>query len=119
MTALLTTVPPGVGAPSHRPLLQTAAGRRSALGGLLVVAGLLYSVGLSASGWANAYYSAASQAGAQSWRAMLFGGLDPSGGIPVDKPPAALWLADLSVRAFGLSTQSLVLPQAACGVASV
>jgi 4-amino-4-deoxy-L-arabinose transferase-like glycosyltransferase len=119
MSALLTTAQPGVGAPSRRPLLQTAAGRRSALGGLLVVAGLLYSVGLSASGWANAYYSAASQAGAMSWRAMLFGGLDPSGGITVDKPPAALWLADLSVRAFGLSTQSLVLPQAGCGVASV
>ena len=50
---------------------------------------------------------------------MLFGGLDPSGGITVDKPPAALWLTDLSVRAFGLSTQSLVLPQAVCGVASV
>jgi hypothetical protein len=64
----------------------------------LVVAGLLYSLGLSASGWANSYYSAAGQAGALSWRAMLFGGLDPSGGITVDKPPGALWLADLSVR---------------------
>jgi 4-amino-4-deoxy-L-arabinose transferase-like glycosyltransferase len=111
--------PPERGDRSGRSLLQTVAGRRSALAGLLVAAGLLYSLGLSASGWANAYYSAATQAGAMSWRAMLFGGLDPSGGITVDKPPASLWLASLSVRLFGLSTQSLLLPQALCGVAAV
>jgi 4-amino-4-deoxy-L-arabinose transferase-like glycosyltransferase len=100
-------------------LLHTVSGRRWVLAGVLAGAGLLYSVGLSASGWANAYYSAASQAGAMSWRAMLFGGLDPSGGITVDKPPASLWAAALSVRLFGLSSQSLLLPQALCGVAAV
>ncbi|SDY49888.1 4-amino-4-deoxy-L-arabinose transferase [Modestobacter sp. DSM 44400] len=104
---------------ARRSLLETVRGRRGALAGLLVVAGLLYSLGLSASGWANAYYSAAAQAGALNWRAMLFGGLDPSGGITVDKPPAFLWLPALSVRLFGLTTQSLLLPQAAFGVASV
>jgi 4-amino-4-deoxy-L-arabinose transferase-like glycosyltransferase len=100
-------------------LLHTVAGRRAAVTCLLVAAGLLYSVRLSVSGWANAYYSAAAQAGGMSWRAFLFGGLDPAGGITVDKPPAALWLADLSVRVFGLSTPSLLLPQALCGLASV
>ncbi|MCW2575028.1 MAG: glycosyl transferase, family 39 [Modestobacter sp.] len=115
----MNAFPPELGDRSGRSLLQTVAGRRSALAGLLVAAGLLYSLGLSASGWANAYYSAATQAGAMSWRAMLFGGLDPSGGITVDKPPASLWLASLSVRLFGLSTQSLLLPQALCGVVSV
>src|SRR6195952_702029 len=119
MTAQLTSPPPRVTGRPGRGLLQTAVGRRWALAGLLGLAGLLYSVNLSASGWANAYYSAASQAGATSWRAMLFGGLDPSGGITVDKPPGALWLTDLSVRVFGLSTPSLLLPQAACGVAAV
>jgi 4-amino-4-deoxy-L-arabinose transferase-like glycosyltransferase len=116
---LVSAFRPDEGDRSGRPLLQSASGRRSALAGLLVAAGLLYSLGLSASGWANAYYSAASQAGALSWRAMLFGGLDPSGGITVDKPPASLWLAALWVRTFGLSTQSLLLPQALCGVVSV
>jgi 4-amino-4-deoxy-L-arabinose transferase-like glycosyltransferase len=100
-------------------LLHTVAGRRAAVACLLVAAGLLFSLRLSVSGWANAYYSAAAQAGAMSWRAFLFGGLDPSGGITVDKPPAALWLTGLSVRLFGLSTPSLLLPQALCGVASV
>jgi 4-amino-4-deoxy-L-arabinose transferase-like glycosyltransferase len=93
--------------------------RRAALGILMTAAGLLYSLGLSGSGWANAYYSAAAQAGALSWRAFFFGGLDPAGGITVDKPPAALWLTSLSVRLFGLSTPALLLPQALCAVAAV
>jgi 4-amino-4-deoxy-L-arabinose transferase-like glycosyltransferase len=97
----------------------TPAGRRVALGALMAVAGLLYSVGLAGNGWANAYYSAASQAGALSWQAFFFGGLDPAGGITVDKPPAALWLTGLSVRMFGLSTPALLLPQALCTVAAV
>jgi 4-amino-4-deoxy-L-arabinose transferase-like glycosyltransferase len=100
-------------------LLGTATGRRVALGLLLAVAGSLYSLGLSGSGWANAYYSAAAQAGASSWTAFFFGGLDPAGGITVDKPPAALWLMSLSVRVFGLSTPALLLPQALCTVAAV
>lgn len=124
---------PRIGAPSRyralpearisgraRPFdLGTTSGRRVALGALLTAAGLLYSLGLTGSGWANAYYSAAAQAGAQSWQAFFFGGLDPAGGITVDKPPAALWLAGLSVRAFGLSTPALLLPQAACMAAAV
>lgn len=99
--------------------LATASGRRLSLGALLTAAGLLYSVGLSNNGWANAYYSAAAQAGSLSWQAFLFGGLDPSGGITVDKPPAALWLTGLSVRLFGLSTPALLLPQALCAVGAV
>jgi 4-amino-4-deoxy-L-arabinose transferase-like glycosyltransferase len=93
--------------------------RRALLGVLMTAAGLLYSLRLSGSGWANAYYSAAAQAGALSWRAFFYGGLDPAGGITVDKPPAALWLTGLSVRIFGLSTPALLLPQALCGVAAV
>lgn len=128
MTPLIATDPARPAATSRStdgpgrsaPLwLATARGRHSSLGVLLAVAGLLYSVGLSGSGWANAYYSAAAQAGALSWRAFFFGGLDPAGGITVDKPPAALWLTSLSVRVFGLSTPALLLPQAVCGVAAV
>ncbi|HEY0506615.1 MAG TPA: hypothetical protein VGD12_00985, partial [Blastococcus sp.] len=77
------------GARRTGPGLAAPTGRRVALGGLMAVAGVLYSVGLAGSGWANAYYSAAAQAGALSWRAFFFGGLDPAGGITVDKPPAA------------------------------
>jgi 4-amino-4-deoxy-L-arabinose transferase-like glycosyltransferase len=99
--------------------LDTAVGRRGALGLLLTAAGLLYSLGVSGSGWANQYYSAAAQAGASSWEAYFFGGLDPVGAITVDKPPAALWLTSLSVRIFGLSTPALLMPQALSMVAAV
>ena len=76
-------------------------------------------MGLSASGYANSYYSAAVQAGSQSWTAFLFGSLDAGNAITVDKPPASLWLMALSVRIFGLSSWSILVPQALLGVASV
>ena len=37
---------------------------------------VLYLWGLGASGWANAFYSAAVQAGSQSWKAFFFGSSD-------------------------------------------
>ena len=70
-------------------------------------------------GYANSYYSAAVQAGSQSWTAFLFGSLDAGNAITVDKPPASLWLMALSVRIFGLSSWSILVPQALLGVATV
>jgi 4-amino-4-deoxy-L-arabinose transferase-like glycosyltransferase len=92
---------------------------RPALLGLLVATGVLYLWGLGASGWANSFYSAAAQAGSQSWKAMFFGSSDASNLITVDKPPAALWAMALSVRIFGLNAWSILVPEALMGVASV
>ncbi|MDT5082805.1 MAG: hypothetical protein QOJ80_7442 [Mycobacterium sp.] len=92
---------------------------RVAFGGLLVVTAALYLWNLSASGWANAFYSAAAQAGAENWTAMLFGSSDASNAITVDKTPAALWVMDVSVRLFGLNSWSVLAPQALEGVAAV
>jgi hypothetical protein len=39
---------------------------------------VLYLWNLAASGWANAFYTAAAQAGADNWTAMLFGSSDPA-----------------------------------------
>lgn len=88
----------------------------AALGGLLIVAGFVFFWNLTASGYANEFYSAAAQAGSQSWSAFLWGGLDAGGAITVDKPPASLWLMALSVRLLGLSSFSILLPQAVMGV---
>ncbi|WP_026359962.1 glycosyltransferase family 39 protein [Amycolatopsis nigrescens] len=93
--------------------------RRWAVAGLLLGTALLYLWGLGASGWANAYYSAAAQAGAASWKAWVFGATDAANGITVDKTPAALWLPGLSVRLFGLGSWSVLVPQALMGVGSV
>ncbi|MGY4649322.1 ArnT family glycosyltransferase [Mycobacterium sp. URHB0021] len=87
--------------------------------GLLIPTAVLYLWNLSASGWANAFYSAAAQAGASNWTAMLFGSSDPANAITVDKTPAALWVIDISVRLFGLNPWSVLVPQALEGVAAV
>ncbi|WP_248606201.1 ArnT family glycosyltransferase, partial [Mycolicibacterium fortuitum] len=93
--------------------------RYIALGLLLAGTAVLYLWNLSVSGWANAFYSAAAQAGAENWTAMLFGSSDAGNAITVDKTPAALWITDLSVRLFGLSSWSILAPQALMGVGSV
>ena len=93
------------------------AGRDCAV--LLVATAALYLWNLSASGWANAFYSAAAQAGASNWTAMLFGSSDAANAITVDKTPAALWVMDVSVRLFGLNPWSVLVPQALEGVAAV
>ena len=86
-----------------------------------VVAGTLiaYLWGLSKSGWANAYYSAASQAGSKSWKAWFFGSFDWQNGITVDKTPAALWVTGLSTRIFGVNSWAILAPEALMGAASV
>lgn len=109
--------PVGATALSHRP----AAGRAASLSfaALLVGSGLLYLVDLGRNAWGNAFYAGAAQAGAQSWTAMFFGSSDAANSITVDKPPASLWLMSLSIRLFGLSSWSVLVPQALMGVAAV
>ncbi|MFE3193789.1 glycosyltransferase family 39 protein [Nocardia sp. NPDC059240] len=92
---------------------------RPGLLALLALTAMLYVWDLSSSGWANEYYSAAAQAGSQSWKALLFGSLDAGNAITVDKPPAALWVMGLSGKVFGFNQWSILLPQALMGVASV
>ena len=92
---------------------------RPALVLLLLSTGVLYVWGLGASGWANAYYSAAAQAGSQSWTALFFGSSDAANSITVDKTPASLWVMSLSARIFGVSSWAILVPQALMGVASV
>ncbi|MGZ4200068.1 MAG: glycosyltransferase family 39 protein, partial [Thermoleophilia bacterium] len=75
--------------------------------------------GLGSSGWANAFYSAAVQAGAHSWKAFFFGSSDAASFITVDKPPASLWVMDISARLFGVNSWSILVPQALEGVACV
>jgi 4-amino-4-deoxy-L-arabinose transferase-like glycosyltransferase len=92
---------------------------RLLMAGLLAGTAALYLVGLDRSGWGNSFYAAAAQAGAQSWKAFFFGASDAGGTITVDKPPAAIWVMSLSVRLFGLSSWSLLVPEALMGIAAV
>jgi 4-amino-4-deoxy-L-arabinose transferase-like glycosyltransferase len=92
---------------------------RPELVGLLALAGVLDLWALSRNGWANDYYSAAVRSMASSWHAFLYGAFDPAGVMTVDKPPLALWVQALSVRAFGFHSLSILVPQALMGVATV
>ncbi|MFJ7238114.1 ArnT family glycosyltransferase [Streptomyces olivaceus] len=92
---------------------------RPAFLGLLLATAVLYLYNLSASGYANSFYSAAVQAGSQSWKALFFGSLDAGNAITVDKPPAALWPMALAVRIFGLSSWSVLVPEVLMGVGTV
>ncbi|MGN6445932.1 glycosyltransferase family 39 protein [Amnibacterium sp.] len=96
-----------------------AAWVRPAYLGLLALTALLYCWNLAVNGWANAFYSAAVQAGASNWEAFLYGSSDAGNSITVDKPPASLWVMALSVRLFGLSPASILLPEAIMGVLTV
>ena len=98
---------------------EDAAWVRPAFVGVTLLAALLYVVNLTVSGFANTYYSAAALAASQSWSAWFFGSFDAANFITVDKPPLATMLMGLSVRVFGLSSWSILLPEALAGVAAV
>ncbi|MBL1096375.1 glycosyltransferase family 39 protein [Streptomyces coffeae] len=104
---------------SAAPLTEDPRWARPALWGLLAVTATLYLWSLGASGYANQFYSAAAQAGSESWKAFFFGSSDAANSITVDKPPAALWPMALSVRLFGLSSWAILVPEALMGVATV
>ncbi|MCJ1713048.1 glycosyltransferase family 39 protein [Curtobacterium sp. VKM Ac-2922] len=97
----------------------TAAWERPAYLGLLAATAVLYLVNLGVNGWGNAFYAAAVQAGSQSWEAFFYGSSDAANAITVDKPPAFLWVIGVVVRVFGLSSWSILVPEALMGVAAV
>src|ERR1700689_3691409 len=86
---------------------------------LLALTAITYLIDLTSSGYANSFYAAAVQAGTKSWKAFFFGSIDSSNFITVDKPPASLWVMELSGRLFGFSSASMLVPQVLAGVASV
>ncbi|MFE1364820.1 ArnT family glycosyltransferase [Streptomyces anulatus] len=120
MTTTAADPPIPVPAPPPRPSEPDPGPRwaRPALYGLLLAVGLAYFWNLSASGYANSFYSAAVQAGSQSWKALFFGSLDSASAITVDKPPAALWPMALSVRLFGLNSWAILAPQVLMALAT-
>ncbi len=86
---------------------------------LLALTGVLNLWDLSINGWANTYYAAAIRSMSTSWHDFLFASLDKTGLMTVDKPPLAFWVQALSVRVFGFSSLSILVPEALMGVAAV
>ncbi|MEU4313294.1 glycosyltransferase family 39 protein [Nocardia sp. NPDC024068] len=116
----LTMNPPAAPAPdTARSRPGVPRWEYPALAALLLATLLSYLYNLGANGWANSFYSAAVQAGSVSWKAFFFGSSDAGNSITVDKPPASLWVMELSVRIFGLSSWSMLVPQVLLAVATV
>jgi 4-amino-4-deoxy-L-arabinose transferase-like glycosyltransferase len=128
----MTTIShPGIGSDTARPRLGALVGRllrgraddaawvRPAHLSVSLLAAALYLVNLTVSGFANTYYSAAALAASKSWSAWFFGSFDAANFITIDKPPLGTMLMGLSVRLFGLSSWSILLPEALAGVATV
>ncbi len=107
---------PDTGAGGHAPRPAWSIPARAGIFGLTAV---LYLWDLSRVGMGNTFYAAAVKSGTESWKAFLFGSLDPGNFITVDKPPGSLWLMELAGRLFGFSTWSMLVPDALCGVATV
>ncbi|HEX6346063.1 glycosyltransferase family 39 protein [Umezawaea sp.] len=109
-----TTVAPVVPAPRRDPRWV-----RPAFFALLAATAVLFLWNLSASGYGNGFYAAATQSATHSWKAWLFGSLDSGNVLTVDKPPAFLWVSGLFARVFGFSGWTVLAPQALEGVAAV
>jgi 4-amino-4-deoxy-L-arabinose transferase-like glycosyltransferase len=125
-TGLRETSPAGPARPRRGRLARLVLGRpsdpvwaRPALWAVLILAGFLYCWDLSRNGDANTFYAAAVLSGTESWKAFFYGSLDSASFITVDKPPFAFWVMGISARIFGFNSWSLLVPQAAEGVAAV
>ncbi len=104
--------------PTWRRMSQRVWLRRLALTAIAALAGLLYAWAMS-QGTLEYYYAAADRSMSMSWHNFIFGAFDPAGTITVDKLPGALWIQALSVRAFGLHTWAIILPQVIEGILTV
>jgi 4-amino-4-deoxy-L-arabinose transferase-like glycosyltransferase len=105
-----------------RPATAVVPGRAARLVpeiSLAVAALVLNAWSLSRNGWGNTYYAAAARSMTQSWSNFFYGAFDPGGWITVDKPPFALWFQAASVKLFGFSSWSILLPSAVAGALAV
>ena len=103
---------------SPEPAPATRGGRWSLVAVTLVSLGV-NSWGLGRNGLGNEFYTAGTRSMAASWHNFFYNSFDPGGFITVDKPPVAQWIIASSVRTFGFSSWSLLLPSAVAGAASV
>jgi 4-amino-4-deoxy-L-arabinose transferase-like glycosyltransferase len=116
-----------VGGLESRPSINTAAERTQlsarwlplGQGAILLLATALRLWRLGQNGYGNEYYTAAVRSMTTSWHNFWYNAFDPAGFISVDKPPVALWIQVASVKLFGFSGLSVLLPQVLEGVAAV
>src|ERR1051326_4661762 len=82
-----------------------------ALGLILLLSAFLNFTRLNQLGFGNRFYAAGIQSMLDSWHNFFFLSFDPGGFVSIDKPPLGLWIQSLSVKLFGFSGLSLLLPE--------
>src|SRR5579859_21015 len=92
---------------------------RIVLFAIVALSAVLNFFGLSKEGYDNQYYAAAVKSMSQSWHNFFFNSFDPAGFVTIDKPPLGFWFQVASVKLFGFSGGSILLPEALAGVLSV
>src|SRR3954451_19948237 len=65
------------------------------------------------------FYDAAVRSMSESWHNFIFGAMDPSAWLSIDKPPLDLWLQVASTQLLGFTSVALRLPPAIAGTLSV
>ena len=102
--------------PASIPSVRTRVLRSPLLGAAAIfLLAAHFRLGGLGHGRENYFYDAAVRSMSQSWHNFFFGAFDPSATLSVDKPPLDLWLQVASVRLFGFSAHSLILPAAIAG----
>jgi 4-amino-4-deoxy-L-arabinose transferase-like glycosyltransferase len=91
---------------------------RPALLAIAALAAVLYGWNLRSAGFAP-FYAVAVKSMSVSWKAFVFGALDPGATITIDKLAGSFLPQALSARLFGFHQWSLALPQVIEGVVSV
>jgi 4-amino-4-deoxy-L-arabinose transferase-like glycosyltransferase len=89
------------------------------LAAILALALALRGWRLGASGFITPYYMAGVRSMTLSWHNFFFNAFDPTGFVSLDKPPIAFWAQTLSVKTFGFSPFSVLLPQLLEGLLSI
>jgi 4-amino-4-deoxy-L-arabinose transferase-like glycosyltransferase len=90
-----------------------------ALALILLLSAVLNFWHLNQLGFGNRFYAAGVRSMLDSWHNFFFVSFDPGGFVAIDKPPLGLWIQVLSVKLFGFSGLSMLLPEALAGVVSV
>lgn len=107
---------------SRRPFWRSPDGQprwaRPALLGIAATAAFLYTWNIAHTGYAQ-FYSVAVKSMSVSWKALLYGALDPGASITIDKLAGAFVPQAISARVLGFHPWSLALPQVIEGVIAV
>lgn len=89
--------------------------RTPALVGIAVAAAVLYGWNAASAGYPP-FYSMAVKSMSESWKALVYGAVDPSASVTIDKLAGSFVPQAVSARIFGFHQWSLALPQVVEGV---